>query len=171
MEAEVDSNTELREAEGKLTASDLAEDHSHSSGPVPRKWYSTAYCWLVASTAFLAVLALFLGLYVGTSVFETSDDDSVRRAPPPPVVIQVVPSVRSEILFDTLEIEAFQSPEFDAAFRTNFTRAMSNYAGVSTNQVNILGITAGSVKVESTVTFSPAGASPSLGDMGTVRVG
>mmetsp|Transcript_9193 Transcript_9193/g.19015 ORF Transcript_9193/g.19015 Transcript_9193/m.19015 type:complete len:542 (-) Transcript_9193:134-1759(-) len=160
MKIEQKNSTELTEVGQQTTSADHREDQKQESPPpasTERRWYATATCWLVASTVFLATLALFLGLYVGTSVFDSNDDDTtVRAPPPPPVVIPVVPSVRSEISFDTLEIEAFQSPEFDAAFRTNFTTAMSRSAGVGVNQVSILSIAAGSTKVVSTVTFSQA---------------
>lgn len=105
------------------------------------------------------VLALFLGLYVGTSVFGSYyDATSSSTAPNVPVVIPAALSVRSEILFATLDISAFESsPAFELAFRTNFSVAVAAQAGVSPSQVNIVSITAGSVKVLSVVYFSSTG--------------
>eukprot|EP00242_Pyramimonas_sp_CCMP2087_P004391 CAMPEP_0198202572 /NCGR_PEP_ID=MMETSP1445-20131203/5754_1 /TAXON_ID=36898 /ORGANISM="Pyramimonas sp., Strain CCMP2087" /LENGTH=563 /DNA_ID=CAMNT_0043873561 /DNA_START=292 /DNA_END=1983 /DNA_ORIENTATION=+ len=121
-----------------------------------RDWFATTHCWLLSSAAFLVMLALFLGLYVGTSVFGSYyDAASSSTAPNVPVVIPAALSVRSEILFATLDISAFESsPAFELAFRTNFSEAIAAQAGVSPSQVNIVSITAGSVKVLSVVYFA-----------------
>eukprot|EP00959_Pyramimonas_sp_CCMP1952_P159209 3329834-Pyramimonas_sp.AAC.1 len=132
--------TELERSaeENRLVAAKQVAQAQHTKGTL---------CWLVASTVFLAVLALFMGMYI-EGVFDGDDGDGTINSikPPPPVEIPVVPSVRSEVVFNNLDISAFTSPTFDAAFRTNFTRAMAGYAGVGADRVSISSIAAGSVK-------------------------
>jgi hypothetical protein len=66
--------------------------------------------------------------------------------------------VASDVSFSALDLQAFDDPAFDTAFRTDFALTVAASAGVEPYRVQITAVSAGSVMVSFTVRFPLAAA-------------
>jgi len=81
---------------------------------------------------------------------------TVATSTPTTAFTDVLPTVVSTVKFDTLDIAQFADAAFDTQFRADFVAAVAAKADVPASKVEIVSITAGSVNVESVVTFEAA---------------
>ena len=102
----------------------------------------------------------------GVQVVAASPPPVVTASPPPPVVVTSPPPsppptsaagaslrVEAQLSFSALDMQQFDDPVFESAFRTEFITTVAGAAGVEPYRVTVDSITAGSVAVAFTVQF------------------